>query len=891
MVGLWRLTHDAMSFDSAKTLTDLVAGDRTYQYYSLDGAGNTALGDVSRLPYTLKIILENLIRRHAGQPSSRDRLEEMIVSVAANRVGCDVEFWPVRVMMDDTAGIPLIGDLAAMREEAARRCGDPQRINPVVPVDFIVDHSIMADHAASPAALARNAELEFNRNQERFRFLRWGAHALTNLRVVPPGNGICHQINLEYLARVVCLRDDGKRTIAYPDSMIGIDSHTPMINGLGVVGWGVSGLEGVAAALGEPVSLVLPEVVGCRLSGKLNRGVTATDLVLTLTQRLREQNVVGKFIEYFGPGLTALSLTDRATVANMTPEAGATMSYFPIDAETICFLHATGRGAAHAELVEAYARAQGLWHDGSSTAADYAQIVEIDLTSIEPSISGPGQPHERIALRDAPTAFKHASPARSVATPRGAQLPLTDGDIVIAAITSCTNTSNATGMISAGLLARNAVARGLTVKPWVKTSLSPGSRVVSDYLAKSGLQQSLDALGFQVTGFGCMTCVGFSGPLAPHITSAIRDHDISVAAVLSGNRNYRGRVHAQVEASFLASPSLVVAYAIAGSILKDVSSEPLGVDAQGKNVYVRDIWPEETEVRTAIERFISPDLYRKSYANLYTGSSEWQALDYQRHALFAWDPSSTVLRRPPLIEASTFTAIRGARILAMFGDFVTTEHVSPMGHIPDDAPASRYLASVGVDRAHFVSYAARRLNHGVMLRGTFSSAHLHNRMTPGMPGGSTHHLPDDEVMPTFEAAQRYRDEGVPLVIIAGRSYGTGSSRDWAAKGPRLLGVRAIIAESFERIHRTNLVAAGILPLEFTDGHSSHTLQLTGHETIDIEEGIDAISEPMTTLTCNVTRADGTHIAVNLLARLETQREIQYFAHGGIINYLLHQRCS
>ena len=867
----------------ADGLAELRAGTRQIHYWSIPAAGaNTA-----RLPYALKIVLENLLRQR-GEGKGRDGdIAAMLARPAADGRR-EIQFRPARVMMDDTAGIPSLGDLAAMRDAAARLGGDPRRIAPAIPLDFIVDHSVIADHAGKSDALARNMALEFKRNAERFAFLRWAAAAFENLRVVPPGGGICHQINLEHLARIVCVRNDGAREIAFPDSMVGIDSHTPMVNGLGVIGWGVSGMEGVAAALGEPVAMLIPEVIGCRLSGRLNVGLTATDLVLTMTETLRRHDVVGKFIEYFGPGLDALALADRATVANMTPEAGATMSYFPIDEETLRYLRATGRNKAHVALVEAYAHAQGLWHD-TAHVADYSTIIEIDLAAIEPSVAGPRQPHERVRLSDAPRAFRAAHPPRDQV-----KAEVEDGDIVVAAITSCTNTSNPAGMIGAGILARNAVARGLKPMPWVKTSLSPGSRVVADYLQKSGLQKSLDALGFHVAGFGCMTCVGFSGPLAAPVSAAITEHDVAAAAVLSGNRNYEGRVHPQVRASFLASPPLVVAYALAGSILRDLTREPLGVDPAGRPVYLRELWPDESEVRALMDTAIEPALYTRSYAHLYDGSAEWQALAHQRGTHFEWDTASTVIRQPPLfddvqLEPAPVTDIRGARVLAIFRDLVTTEHVSPMGAIAPQSAAGRYLQSMGVAPADFVSFAARRLNHDVMIRGTLASTHLPNEMTPGRPGGGTLYMPGGAPLSIFDASQRYRHDGVPLVIVAGRGYGTGSSRDWSAKGVRLLGVRAVIAESFERIHRANLVAAGVLPLQFAAGVTARTLRLDGSEVLDIT-GLAGTLAPAMALLCGITRVDGRRDECEVVARLDTTQEVEYFRHDGILNYVLRRNC-
>ena len=884
-----------MVVSTAPTLSEIKVGDRLYYYYSLAAAETPGSERVARLPFTLKVLLENLLRQCAAGSGRADDVAALLAWPDGADAPREIRFSPVRVMMDDTAGLPLIGDLAAMRDAAARLGADPRRIEPRIRVDFVVDHSISADHTAASDAAARNLALEFERNAERFSFLRWGGHAFGQLNIVPPGGGICHQVNLEYLARVVCAQTDGARTLVYPDSMVGIDSHTPMINGLGVVGWGVSGMEGLAAALGEPLALLIPEVVGCRVSGRLSPGVTATDLVLTMTATLRRHGVVGKFVEYFGPGLAALAAADRATVANMTPEAGATMSYFPIDAETLRYLSATGRDAEHVALVEAYARAQGLWHDAQGAPAAYSAIIDIDLASVEASVAGPHQPHERVALGEVPRAFSTVCPAAVAKRTARTDAPVEDGDIVIAAITSCTNTSNPAGMLGAGILARNAVARGLKPRAWVKTSLSPGSRVVADYLARSGLQDSLDALGFHVSGFGCMTCVGFSGPLAAPVAAAITAHGIAAAAVLSGNRNYAGRVHSLVHASFLASPPLVVAYALAGSILTDLTREPLGVGADGNPVYLSDLWPGDDEVRALVDAAIGPDLFTRSYARLYDGSAEWQQLNYQRGARFEWDAASTVIRRPPLFDATELAPapvadINGARVLAMFGDLVTTEHVSPMGPIPADSPAGRYLQALGVATARFVSYAARRINHDVMVRGTLASTHLRNEMTPKCAGGSTRRMPDGTPMSIFDAAQSYARDATPLVIIAGRGYGTGSSRDWSAKGVRMLGVRAVIAESFERIHRANLVAAGVLPLQFADGQTRRTLRLDGSERLDIT-GLAGTLTPGMRLRCSVSRVDGSRDACDLVARLETAQEAEYFRHGGLLNYLLRLRCA
>jgi aconitate hydratase len=775
-----------------------------------------------------------------------------------------------------------------MRDAVAEAGGDPSSVAPAIPVDFVVDHSVIAEHTASPDALARNAALEFDRNTERFALMRWAEQAFQGLRVVPPGGGICHQINLESLAQVVRRDDDGPDgPWLVPDSMVGIDSHTPMVNSLGIVGWGVSGIEGVAAALGGALSLRVPRVVGIQLTGRLRPGITATDLVLTLAQIIRRRDLVGAFVEYYGTGLTHLSLPERATVANMTPECGTTMSFFPIDAETLRYLRQTGREPGHVARVEAYARAQGLWRDDATPAPRFSDTFELDLATVEPSLAGPSQPHHRVGLGGVAGAFTRACPVQA-ARPAGA---VKDGDVVIAAITSCTNTSNPAGMLGAGLLARNAVARGLKVKPWVKTSLSPGSRVVADYLANTGLQTSLDALGFHVAGFGCMTCVGFSGSLASDIGSAITAGKVAAAAVTSGNRNYDGRVHAQVKAAFLASPPLVVAYALAGTVLKDLSREPLGEDAQGAPVFLRDLWPDADELARIADAAIDGPLFTRSYATLYEGSERWRQLTHAQGPRFTWPAGSTVIRRPPefdMLEETGPQDLRGARILAVFGDDVTTEHVSPMGPLPAGTQAADYLQSLGVPVDALGTYAGRRLVADVMLRGTFATPHLLNAMTPGQPGGSTLHYPDGVRMTIYDAAQRYRADGLPLVVVAGARYGTGSSRDWSAKGPRGLGVKAVLAVSFERLHRANLVAAGVLPLRFTD--ASARALFTGAEAVEVS-GIAGLRHPREEVACRLRSPDGQVRTLPLIADLETQQEVSHFLAGGTYRHLLRERMN
>jgi aconitate hydratase len=858
-----------MSIDGRATRRAL---DKEVEYYSLEAAEALGLAGVSRLPCSLKVVLENVLRQHAEGRSDGADIGAVAGWLGSRRAEREIAFRFTRVLMPDSSGVPLLGDLAAMRDAMIRLGGDPARLNPAVPVDLVVDHSVMVDAYGVPDAAIRNQALELKRNAERYAFLRWGAQAFDRLRIVPPGNGIVHQINLEYLARVVWTADG----VAYPDSVLGMDSHTAMINSLGILGWGVGGLEGGAGALGESVAMLVPEVIGCRLAGKPRPGVTSTDIVLTVTQTLRKHKVVDKFVEYFGPGVAELSLPDRATIANMTPENGATMGFFPVDAETLRYLRLTGRDEAQVALVEAYCKAQGLWRDAGTPPAEFTAIVEIDLSTVEPSVAGPSRPQDRVPLREAPAAFR-----KFVSNPKEK-----DGDIAIAAITSCTNTSNPSVMIGAGLLARNAVARGLKVRAGIKTSLSPGSRVVADYLAKSGLQESLDQLGFHVAGYGCMTCMGNSGALS------IETDNITAVAVLSGNRNFEGRIHPGLRANFLASPPLVVAYALAGSVLVDLEREPLGQGADGKPVYLRDLWPDGAEVRRIIDEVIGPALYRSSYATVLDGTPEWRALKGKSGSTFAWSPGSTFIRRPPFFEDMQAQPvepgdIRGARVLGLFGDMFTTDHISPIGVISKGTPAAAYLASLGVAPADFVNYAARRLNHDVMIRGTFANVRVRNEMTPGVEGSSTVHYPDGERLSIAAAAERYRAEGVPLVVIAGAEYGAGSSRDWAAKGTRLLGVRAVIAESFERIHRSNLVGMGVLPLQFPAGLTRKTLMLRGDEIFDIS-GAPA---PRGEFHCTITRADGSTETLKLLSRLDTRRDVDYFRHGGLLHYVLRSRLS
>ena len=878
-----------MNVSGVKTRRELGTGGKAFSYYSIAAAEQEGLAGVSRLPCSLKVVLENVLRQHAeGRSDGRD-IAAVAGWLATRRAENEISFRFTRVLMPDSSGVPLMGDLAAMRDAMIRLGGDPRRVNPSVPVDLVVDHSVMVDAHAVPDAVSRNIALEMQRNAERYAFLRWGAQAFDNVRIIPPGNGIVHQINLEYLARVVWAREEARgHTLAYPDSVLGMDSHTPMVNALGILGWGVGGLEGGAGALGETVSMLIPEVLGCRVTGKLRPGVTSTDLVLTVTQILRRHKVVGKFVEYFGPGVAELSLPDRATIANMSPENGSTMGFFPVDAETTRYLRLTGRGEAQVALVEAYCRAQGLWRDADTPPAEFTQVIEIDLAAVEPSVAGPSRPQDRVPLAQAPAAFRKVySDSRHTSN-------LKDGDVVIAAITSCTNTSNPSVMIGAGLLARNAVRRGLKPKPWVKTSLSPGSRVVADYLARSGLQDSLDALGFHLVGFGCMTCMGNSGPLPRPVAEAIDAGGITAVAVLSGNRNFEGRIHSSVKANFLAAPPLVVAYALAGTILTDLANDPLGEDRDGKPAYLRELWPDSAELGRVISEVVAPQLFLERYAGLLDGTPEWRA-STTTSTTFDWDEDSSFIRRPPFFDDMTADPvppadIHGARILGLFGDMFTTDHISPIGAISDGTSAAQYLASLGVASQDFVNYAARRLNHDVMVRGTFANVRVRNEMTPGIEGSSTLHMPDGAQMSIHAAAEAYRREGVPLVVVAGAEYGAGSSRDWAAKGTRMLGARAVIAESFERIHRSNLIGMGVLPLQFPPGVTRKTLELDGTEVFDIT-GISGGLSPSGEVECVVTRHGGRRDALRLRVRLDTYREAEYYRHGGQLHCVLRNRLT
>ena len=906
------------SLDSLRTRRTLTVGSQRYDYYSLEAAAAT-LGDLSRLPVSLKVLLENLLRHENGRTVNTDDIKAVAAWLARRSSDREIAFLPARVLMQDFTGVPAVVDLAAMRDAFAAMGGDARRINPLIPVDLVIDHSVMVDAFASTNAFAKNVAMEFERNHERYTFLRWGQQAFDDFRVVPPGTGICHQVNLEYLAQVVWVAQNGGNALAYPDTVLGTDSHTTMVNGLAVLGWGVGGIEAEAAMLGQAQSMLIPEVIGFKLTGALKEGATATDLVLTVTQILRKRGVVGKFVEFFGPALDNLSLPDRATIANMAPEYGATCGFFPVDKETLRYLTFSGRTPERIALVEAYAKAQGLWRDSSTTEPVFTATLELDVSTVEPSLAGPKRPQDKVLLSQSAAEFERAlaemlgvngSRAESTMVGEGGA-PLSEptnlerkvavdgtdydlkhGDVVIAAITSCTNTSNPSVMLAAGLLARNAVAKGLKVKPWVKTSLAPGSQVVSEYLEAAGLQKDLDAIGFNLVGYGCTTCIGNSGPLPEPIARAVEDGDLVVSAVLSGNRNFEGRINPHVRANYLASPPLVVAYALAGSMRTDLVTQPLGTGRDGQPVYLKDVWPSNREVQDTIARTLSPDMFRKRYANVFQGEERWRAIETPSSLTYRWDATSTYVKDPPYFtampkEPAPLRDVTGARPLAILGDSVTTDHISPAGSIKKDSPAGQYLIAHGVQAADFNSYGARRGNHEVMMRGTFANIRLRNEMAPDTTGGVTRHMPDGKQMTIYDAAMQYQKEGVPLVVIAGKEYGTGSSRDWAAKGTNLLGVKAVIAESFERIHRSNLIGMGVLPLQFKDGTTRTTLRLDGSETFDVTGIKDGI-QPRMDVSVRIVRANGPAEAISVRCRIDTVDEVAYYRHGGILQYVLRQ---
>ncbi|MEE8202457.1 MAG: aconitate hydratase AcnA [Alphaproteobacteria bacterium] len=883
--------------DSLKARRTLDVGGKRYDYFSIAAAQDAGLGDVSRLPFSLKVLLENLLRYEDGRSVTVDDVHAIAAWLKSGRSDCEIAYRPARVLMQDFTGVPAVVDLASMRDAMAALGGDAARINPLTPADLVIDHSVMVDHFASSDAFARNVEAEMRRNGERYAFLRWGQNAFDDFRVVPPGTGICHQVNLEYLARVVWTAEAGGASLAFPDTLVGTDSHTTMVNGLAVLGWGVGGIEAEAAMLGQPISMLIPEVVGFRLAGALKEGTTATDLVLTVVQMLREKGVVGKFVEFYGPGLDNLALADRATLANMAPEYGATCGFFPIDRETLAYLRASARDDQSVALVEAYARAQGMWRDPDTPDPVFSDTLALDIATVEPSIAGPKRPQDKVLLSEAAPAFAEAldglvggkATADRVAV-AGADHGLGHGDVVIAAITSCTNTSNPGVMLAAGLVARNALKRGLMVKPWVKTSLAPGSQVVTDYLEKAGLQSDLDALGFNLVGYGCTTCIGNAGPLDPAIAEAISEAGLVACAVLSGNRNFEGRISPHVRANYLASPPLVVAYAIAGSMSVDLVKDPLGEDADGAPVYLRDLWPTNQEIHDTVRRTVTPAMFAERYADVFAGDAAWQAIAGAEGLTYGWSDDSTYIQRPPYfegmgLEPPGFHDVAGARVLALLGDSITTDHISPAGAIAPDSPAGRYLIERGVAPADFNSYGSRRGNHEVMMRGTFANIRLRNELAPGTEGGWTRHMPSGEQTTIYAAAMRYKAEGVPLVVVAGKEYGTGSSRDWAAKGTNLLGVKAVITESFERIHRSNLIGMGVLPLVFEGGATRKSLGLDGSETFDIG-GLEGEVTPRMSVSCRITRADGASEVIALCCRLDTLDEIEYYRHGGILHYVL-----
>ena len=874
--------------------TTLQAGSTTYTVFSVQALEQLGYGPIERLPYSLRILLENLLR-HAPQGLAAETDIDLLASWRPDAVpDAAVPFMPARVILQDFTGVPALVDLAAMRSALARHGGDPASMNPFIPVDLVIDHSVQVDRCGSSEALAVNVGLEMTRNRERYTMLHWGQQAFRNFRVVPPGTGIVHQVNLEYLASVVTSGEQDGGTALYPDSVLGTDSHTTMINGLGVMGWGVGGIEAEAVLLGQPYSLQIPEVVGVRLAGALRPGTTATDLVLTITRFLRAKGVVGRFVEFFGPGLQHLSLPDRATIANMAPEYGATMGFFPVDDETLRYLRASGRTPAQVELVERYCRQQGFFYAPDSAEPSYSVVYDIGLDAVVPSLAGPKRPQDLLPLAGVRADFEQQfAPQLAASTPPAAAGP-TNGSVVIAAITSCTNTSNPDVMIGAGLLARKARARGLTSKPWVKTSLAPGSRVVTRYLEQSGLLADLEALGFNVVGYGCTTCIGNSGPLDEPVSAEVRERNLVVAAVLSGNRNFEARIHPQVRANYLASPPLVVAYALAGTVLIDPDREPLGVDAEGRPVYLREIWPDAEEIRAAVRQSLKPDLFTVSYGSVFAGDAQWNELHGGSGDLYQWDADSSYIREPPFFQELSpdprpVADINGARILALFGDSITTDHISPAGAIGPQTPAGLYLQGLGIRPEDFNSYGSRRGNHEVMMRGTFANIRIRNQMVE-REGGWTRHWPEGEEMPIYEAAMRYREKGTPLVVFAGRDYGTGSSRDWAAKGTLLLGVRAVVAVSFERIHRSNLVGMGVLPLQFAEGTDAASLGLDGSETVSLT-GIGGELVPGQQLSLRIDRADGRSDIVPVRLRLDNAMEIDYYRQGGILHKVLRQRLA
>src|SRR6202521_940709 len=883
------------SKNSFGTLDMLQVDGKSYQIFRLNALEKKGVGHVSKLPFSLRVLLENLLRQEDGRFVHAADIEALANWDPNAATQKEISFMPARVLLQDFTGVPAVVDFAAMREAIRKLGGDPKKVNPLLPAELVIDHSVQVDKFGSDMAFAFNAELEFQRNVERYAFLRWGQEALNNFKVVPPDTGICHQVNLEYLARVVFDATADGKTLAFPDSLVGTDSHTTMVNGLGVFGWGVGGIEAEAAMLGQPLSMLIPEVIGFKLHGRLPEGTTATDLVLIVTEMLRKKGVVGKFVEFYGTGLSSLTLPDRATIANMAPEYGATMVFFPVDAETLSYLRFTDRREDQVRLVEEYTKAQGIFRTDATPDPMYTDKLELDLATVEATLAGPKRPQDRVPLRQSKASFEKslegAAQKHVAVRNNGDKFELSNGSVVIAAITSCTNTSNPSLMLGAGLLAKKAIERGLHSKPWVKTSLAPGSKGGTEYLKALGLGKYLNELGFQLVGYGCTTCIGNSGPLEEHIGAAIKDNSLVAVSVLSGNRNFEGRIHPLVRANYLASPPLVVAYALAGRMDFDMATESLGNDKNGKPVFLRDIWPSPQEIESTVRASVSTAMYHKEYGEVFQGDAHWKSLKVPEGDIYAWDAKSTYIKSPPFFDGITktpaaLTDIRGARVLAMLGHSITTDHISPAGSIGADSPAGKWLIAQGVKPADFNSYGARRGNHEVMMRGTFANIRLRNQLAPGTEGGWTLYLPGSEKMSIYDAAVRYREAGVPLVVIAGKEYGSGSSRDWAAKGTRLLGVRAVIAESYERIHRSNLIGMGVMPLEFKAGENRESLGLTGHEIFDIE-GIASLA-PGKSISVRAKPEDGKTKQFSVIARVDTPEEVSYYHHGGILQYVLRQ---
>ncbi len=895
--------------DAFSVKSSLQVGNKTYTYYRLQGLEEQGLGEVSKLPFSIKVLLEAAVRQFDGRAITKEHVQQLANWTKGRDENQEVPLMPARIVLQDFTGVPAVVDLAAMRVAMKKNGGDPKRINPLVPVDLVIDHSVMVDAFGSKDALETNMALEFERNEERYRFLRWAQTAFDNFRAVPPATGIVHQVNLEYLATVVATREVDGELVAFPDSLVGTDSHTTMINGLGVLGWGVGGIEAEAGMLGQPMYFVTPEVIGFKLTGSLAEGATATDLALTVTQMLRKKGVVGKFVEFYGPGLSNISLADRATVANMAPEYGATMGFFPVDEETLNYLRQTGRSEELIRLVEAYTKAQGLFRTDDTPDPVFSDTIELDLSTVVPSLAGPKRPQDRVELTAMKESFNQTlrtpidkggfglsedkiAKTVEVVHPNGEKSQLKTGAVVIAAITSCTNTSNPSVMLGAGLVAKKAVEKGLTKPAYVKSSLTPGSRVVTQYLIDAGLMDALETLGFAVAGYGCATCIGNSGPLPDEVAKAIADNDLTVAAVLSGNRNFEGRIHALVKANYLASPPLVIAYALAGTVDIDLATEPIGIGKDGQPVYLKDIWPTPQEINEAMKKAMNPELFRAQYEHVFTANERWNKIPTPQGDLYEWDPNSTYIQEPPFFqnlsgETGSISDIKGAKTLALLGDSVTTDHISPAGNISPTSPAGLYLQSKGVERKDFNSYGARRGSHEVMMRGTFANIRIRNQVAPGTEGGVTKYLPTGEVMSIYDASMKYQAEGTPLVVIAGKEYGTGSSRDWAAKGTFLLGIKAVIAESFERIHRANLVGMGVLPLQFTEGNSWKSLGITGTETFDIV-GLGDNIQPGQTVKVKATREDGSTFEFDVIVRLDSLVDVDYYRNGGILQTVLRQ---